>query len=245
VVVDLPLPPDLEPFVKRMRVVLDGKDDPPGVYQRLPDGELEVFVRFGHGRLSGTVVGAHGRALRKPAPDGKASTLLVRFRAGSAYPFFGRPLSELADVTVPLRDLWGTAGLGAFERVHDARSGLEAATSALRRRLGDPYSPWAAPAVGRALRRLQRSPQLPTAAQLARDVGASERHLRRAFSEVVGMPPKRFLRVLRFQRALGMARRSADWGVIVKETGYFDQAHLIADFRALTGTTPGLLLRSR
>jgi AraC-like DNA-binding protein len=194
------------------------------------------------------VVGAQTMALRKPAQDGKASTLLVRFRAGRAYPFFGRPVTEFSDTTVPLGDLWGHAALGAFEAVHDERSGLEAAAFALRRRLasGDRYSPWAAPAVDRAIRTLQRSPRLPTAGELAREVGASERHLRRAFAEVVGMPPKRFLRVLRFQRALHMARRSraVDWGAVAKDAGYFDQAHLIADFRALAGTTPVALLSS-
>jgi AraC-like DNA-binding protein len=80
---------------------------------------------------------------------------------------------------------------------------------------------------------------------VAVDLGVSERHLRRVFRETVGMSPKAFTRLARFQRALGAARKDArlSWASIAAAAGYYDQAHLIAEFRAIAGVTPRELLR--
>jgi transcriptional regulator GlxA family with amidase domain len=76
-------------------------------------------------------------------------------------------------------------------------------------------------------------------------MGVSERHLRRLFRETVGVSPKTFARMSRFQRALQAARSDgrAGWASIAAAAGYYDQAHLIADFRVLAGVTPQALLR--
>ena len=67
--------------------------------------------------------------------------------------------------------------------------------------------------------------------------------LRRAFTANVGIGPKDFVRTLRLQRAVRMAKTSADWVRIATDAGYYDQAHLIADFRELVGLTPGAFLK--
>jgi AraC-like DNA-binding protein len=56
----------------------------------------------------------------------------------------------------------------------------------------------------------------------------------------VGLTPKRFARVRRLQRILDAAARNVnvDWAEAAVEHGYYDQAHLINDFRELTGITP-------
>jgi AraC-like DNA-binding protein len=75
---------------------------------------------------------------------------------------------------------------------------------------------------------------------VAREVNLSRQHLRRRFLEQVGVGPKTFARVARFQRLLAHLRgRSApSWAAAAADVGYFDQSHLIADFRELAGTTP-------
>ncbi len=77
-------------------------------------------------------------------------------------------------------------------------------------------------------------------ASVAEDLGISERHLRRVFREQVGMSPKDFFRLMRFERTLKAARRGRDfsWSDIAVDAGYYDQAHLIADFRSIAGATP-------
>jgi AraC-like DNA-binding protein len=79
---------------------------------------------------------------------------------------------------------------------------------------------------------------------VASELGVSERHLRRVFRETVGVSPKTFSRLVRFQYALRAARENGhrSWADIAAESGYYDQAHLIAEFRELTGVTPKALL---
>jgi len=74
-------------------------------------------------------------------------------------------------------------------------------------------------------------------------LGVTARHLRRAFTENVGIGPKDFARTVRPQRAVRKAATSNDWGRIAADAGDYDQAHLIADFRELVGLTPGAFLK--
>jgi AraC-like DNA-binding protein len=79
---------------------------------------------------------------------------------------------------------------------------------------------------------------------VAAALGVSERHLRRVFRETVGLSPKAFAKLTRFHRALRAAREDghASWASIAAGAGYYDQAHLIAEFRAIAGVTPRALL---
>jgi AraC-like DNA-binding protein len=73
---------------------------------------------------------------------------------------------------------------------------------------------------------------------VARQAGMSERQFRRRCLEESGLAPKQLCRVLRFRRACELGGRGLPWGLIAAEAGYFDQAHLIRDFREFTGATP-------
>jgi transcriptional regulator GlxA family with amidase domain len=79
---------------------------------------------------------------------------------------------------------------------------------------------------------------------VAADLGVSERHLRRVFRKAVGMSPKGFARLARFRHALRMVREDSrlSWATIAAAAGYYDQAHLIEEFRAIAGVTPRVLL---
>jgi AraC-like DNA-binding protein len=244
---ETPIPARLARFVRRIRVV-PARSSAAAEYRRLPDGEVELLVRFGSAGATASVIGPRTCALVKPAPH-VANTLLVRFRVGGAYPFFARPVSELIDGVVPLQMVWGGRAGEMLEECADAGATTQAALAALTHILdGDTvYEPEAALRVRRLLRHITATPRLPTVAQLAAEAGVGERQLQRVFNQVIGLAPKRFLQVVRFRRALAYARTNshADWAAIAGQAGYFDQAHLIADFRALSGTTPGLLVRRR
>lgn len=82
---------------------------------------------------------------------------------------------------------------------------------------------------------------------LAARVQLSHRRLIEVFAAEVGMTPKLFARVGRFQRAVVLARRipSPDWGRLAIDCGYFDQSHLIRDFVAFSSLPPEEFLRHR
>jgi AraC-like DNA-binding protein len=76
--------------------------------------------------------------------------------------------------------------------------------------------------------------------ELAHFHGRSVRQIERVFEDHVGLSPKLFSRIARLQTALQMSRREPvlDWSALALAAGYFDQSHMVRDFRDLTGTTP-------
>jgi AraC-like DNA-binding protein len=78
-------------------------------------------------------------------------------------------------------------------------------------------------------------------------IGLSERRFSRIFSEQVGLTPKLFQRVRRFQKTMGSlpSHEEVDWPATATANGYYDQAHLINDFRSFSSVTPSVFLDSR
>jgi AraC-like DNA-binding protein len=238
----------LASFVRGYSVrALDGGD----AYVMLPNGEVELVVQKTAGRALVHVLGTRSERAVKAAEANGTQAIVVRFRPGGAYPFFGVSLAELTDRGVPIDAVWGAEGARLREALAEAPSPVaaiatleRALTARLRSR--DLFEPASARVVRQAVRRIAGEERAPRVEELARDLGMSPRQLRRAFDEVVGVGPKAFARIVRFQRALAAARGPAapDWGAIAARVGYYDQAHLIGDFRSLAGQTPGALLRA-
>jgi AraC-like DNA-binding protein len=243
-VTETPIPARLARFVRRIGVV-PALVSAAEMYRRLPDGEVELLVRVSQAGATATVIGPRTRALVKPGPRA-THTVLLRFRIGGAYPFFARPVSELANGVVPLELVWGRRAQEMLAECVNAGATRQATLAALTHILDSNllYEPDAAVRIRRLLSTIAASPRLPTVAQLAAEAGVGERQLQRVFNQVIGLAPKRFLQIVRFRRALACARTSprADWAAIAGQAGYFDQAHLIAEFRALSGTTPRVLV---
>jgi AraC-like DNA-binding protein len=101
-------------------------------------------------------------------------------------------------------------------------------------------------AVRYALNAFEQTPCLSVAAVL-QQIGLSERRFSRIFSEQVGLTPKLFQRVRRFQKTLTSlsSDRDIDWAGTAFANGYYDQAHFINDFRAFTSVTPSDFLAQR
>jgi AraC-like DNA-binding protein len=155
----------------------------------------------------------------------------------------GVPPGELTDRHVDLDELWGRRARELRERLciastTDQRFAILEAE--LASRLDQRH---AHPAVTHALAALAR-PELRVG-DIAKFAGLSQRRLIEVFTAAVGLTPKRFGRVMRFHRAAALGRRAAfDWTRIAHECGYYDQAHLIRDFRELAEVTPSDLLRA-
>jgi AraC-like DNA-binding protein len=241
--------PALQHYVRHIRVADSVRDARP--YVRLPDGELELVVRVGAHEAALHAVGTRLAPLHKSVQEGgRFQALAVRFKPGGAYPFFGVPVSELTDRMIDLERLWGADSARLREALLSTatqQGRVALLEDALVSRLSGPalFEPASAASVRRALRILQESSVLPSVEGLAEQLGASPRQLRRAFAAVTGLGPKEYLRIVRFQRALKRARQAPTphWGTIAAALGYYDQAHLIAEFRALSGHTPVALVR--
>jgi AraC-like DNA-binding protein len=157
--------------------------------------------------------------------------ICVVFRPAGAYPFVGK-VDALDEPVVALDDLWGRTDLR--ERLCAAPTpsvALELLQAHLESRAAAGKPDHGIAAAADALSRGQG------VAEVSDSLGMTTGSLRRRFATQVGLAPKRFARVRRLQRLL-RARNDGDWARAATDVGYFDQTHMINDFRALTGMTP-------
>ena len=241
--------PRLAPFVERLEV---GVVPPLGWRELLlPTGAMTLTVGLGNGVLrfcdtSDTEVHASRIVLTGPSTEpisvestGAWAVASIRFRPAGTYPFFPAPASAINEPLVDLDALWGRAATDLRERLLEAPSPeamLTAADAFLYERLA--WTPSPDPPIIAATRLLGRGAGV---AETADRIGWTDRTLQRHFSQQVGLTPKRFARVRRLQRAIAhtLEAPQVDWARLATECGYFDHAHLINEFRMLTGLTPG------
>ncbi|MFY2559788.1 helix-turn-helix domain-containing protein [Corallococcus terminator] len=214
-------------------------------FARLPDGRTTLVIRVLEEGRSGDVcvAGPRTRALFKNT-TGVARAVILLFKPGWSAPLLGVGASALTDRVVPLEDLWGRSGGDLRHELLAARSlpeVLERLSYAMALRTRQTFEPASARLARRAVRLLEGD--AVRVESVAERLGVTARHLRRAFTESVGIGPKDFARTVRLQRAVRMAATSKDWGRIAVDAGYYDQSHLIADFRELIGLTPGAFLK--
>lgn len=172
----------------------------------------------------------------------------IHFKPGGAYPFFAPPIDELRGSHLPLDVLWGGFARELRERLLEAakpEERLQLMEQALLARMRHRHTSHAA--VNFALRQFQAGPFTSRIADVAEKTGFSLRHFIHVFAGQVGLTPKLYCRINRFQRTLQSIASGAavDWADVALEAGYFDQAHFIHDFRAFSGINPSTYRQTR
>ena len=216
-------------------------------HERLPDGRTTLIFRVLEEGQRGdvAVAGPRTRALFKKT-DGVGRAMIVQLKPGWSAQLFGVAASALTDQIVLLEELWGLAGGELSEELLATGSVAEAMERigrAIALRLPRMAESSSARLARRAVQLLEGGEV--QVERVASRLGVTARHLRRAFTESIGIAPKDFVRTTRLQRAVKMATTSTDWARIAVAAGYYDQSHLIADFRDLVGLTPGAFSRMR
>jgi AraC-like DNA-binding protein len=162
------------------------------------------------------------------------------FRPGGLPAFFAVPAHETSDRDVSLDLLWGAHAGELRERLL-AAPGPVAKLDALERALAERWRPGTThPAVTFALAEIGAYPCESRMAAITECVGLSAKRFIEHFKGAVGVTPKQYCRIRRFQQALAAAEngRSVEWTRIAADCGYFDQSHFIHDFRCFSGLTP-------
>jgi AraC-like DNA-binding protein len=165
----------------------------------------------------------------------------VSFRPGGTSAFFAMPAHQLRDTDIPLELLWDRGRAARLREQVLAAASPTAKLDALERALAEARSAHTFdPAIAMALDAFAGGLELANIPAVADRLGLSSKRLVERFKSTVGMTPKRYCRILRFQRALTSAERGrrVDWTRIAMDCGYFDQAHFIHDFRSFAGITP-------
>lgn len=163
---------------------------------------------------------------------------------------FGLPLGELTNRVVRLEDLFGSDAarlamqLQETEDWHQRFALLD--HNLLQRVHGKTDN------TGRdilwAWRLLRQSHGGLSIASLSQELGYSRKHLAARFHDQIGLTPKLAARLFRFQHALALLGQTSlppDWSDLAQAAGYYDQSHLIRDFRQFSGLAPGDFLRQQ
>jgi AraC-like DNA-binding protein len=165
----------------------------------------------------------------------------VVFKPGGTVPFIRMPAHETCDADVPLDLVWDRSQAATLrERLLEA-DGPDAKVDAMERALLEAWRPVAPhPAVTFALQTVARRPPVASVAAVTGAIGLSAKRFIERFKNEVGLTPKQYSRIRRFQRALARAHSHdrVDWSALAVDCGYFDQAHFVPDFRGFSGLTP-------
>lgn len=227
----------------------------------LPTGNMGMIINLAEDRTrkydardpahvevhSGSIlVGVHSRPTVIDTVE-QAAVMGVSFTPGGAAPFLRVPAAEARDRHISLEDLWGTAARELRER-------LLAANPDDRCRLLEGWlaqriygSPPANPAVAYAVREFRGIPHTRSVADVTDHVGFSLRRFIEIFDNEVGLTPKLYCRIQRFQYAIKLAHQTdeVDWADLASASGYYDQSHMIRDFQEFCGMSPSAYLKQR
>ena len=214
------------------------------------------------------IVGLHTRHQLTQAA-GERHFMVVRFTPIGAHLFLGLPMDAIANEAIDLQQIDSKFARELTGRIGFARGWTErfdAMESLIAQRIGNVE---VLADVALAWRRLVAADGRVVLGSLARELNCSHRTLIAKFRTCVGFTPKTVARLLRFSRVVRCLDRASGtranepvgkpyiesvhagdrlvgairWADIAADCGYFDQAHLINDFRAFAGSTPDAFLR--
>lgn len=196
--------------------------------------QLDFYAADGRTRLSvppAFLTGSHTASyVSEMAADEPA--MAVHFRPGGAFPFLGMPSSDLENAYVGLDQVWGRAGIELHERL------IGAPTMAARFSILENFllsRPWSLarrhPGVAAAMAAIEDNPSIRMA-DIRDLVGMSTKRLIALFRAEVGLSPKAYARIRRFQAALRLLGTGRPGARVAADVGYFDQAHFVREFRS-------------
>ena len=196
--------------------------------------------------------GIHTKGLLIPAGQ-DAHQLVITFKKGRSFPFLQMPLTEVAGIVVDtdlvmqginrLREalLHCAAAADGAGGADGARAPEDVFSRAEAFFLGEYLVKLSEqPCVDYAISRIVAAPERLTMEEIAGNVGYSQKHFIHLFKQHVGVAPKSYLRIMRFNKTLSEinAGGEIDWTALALDCGYYDQAHFIGDFKKFSGYTP-------
>jgi AraC-like DNA-binding protein len=237
----VPSPP-LRRYIDRIR--LGHERIPPGqtvVERVIPDGAVHVLFHLA------SSTGAHAAEVAGPsstaeliAMTGTVEAVGLQLRPGGVAAVLGVPAAELAGRSVDLASLWGPAAATIVERLAGAPRHLRAPLleHILHQRLARAADPHRGAAL--AMRRIATTGGRLRVGDLAGELGVGERRLEQVFRDHVGLSPKAASRLMRFRAAVDLLQQTPrpSWADLAHDAGYYDQAHLVRDWKAVSGRSP-------
>jgi AraC-like DNA-binding protein len=208
----------------------------PRIVESLPHPNVHVVFEKGNSKAWGVSTSKFSRTL-----EGKSHVFGVKFTPGGFFPFLGSSVSSLANRSVAVNQIFGSE-VDALEDLllstENEDEMMEAANAFFLARMPAPDEKTAL--ARQLVERILQERDILTVDDFSERVGIGKRSLQRMFSQYVGVSPKWVIRRYRLHELLERMHsgEQLDWAQLAVELGYFDQAHLINDFKSIVGHAP-------
>lgn len=228
-------------IIEKFRSVPGGAVDVSRAYEILPDGYFDLAFLLAESDCKVFLAGPYTE--KTSVPIGGYEVFIVRFRVGRLPDLADIRPSDLVDTMVELPRVFGLDAGALCERLI-----TELDVSARQNFIGELLCRTELSGLAndeiyvRATSLIEACEGQVKIAELAHTLGVSSRMLERKFKATLGIPPKKFIRIVRFQKVVAQLRSGQDASKLIDiahEFGYTDQSHFIRDFKDLSGAVPG------
>lgn len=214
-------------------ILIDFHDAPQFIYDNNTLKEIQACHRI-------WASGVRTEPITIPSGNGSAM-MVISFKKGMAYPFFPFPMNEISDSVVDADLVWGEDFAFLRERLLETKD-ISARFEVVEEFLFEKFHSKmvANPCVAFAVGEMRLRPDGLSIARMNEKIGYSQKHFGEMFRKQVGVTPKSYLKIMRFQKAVRTIDAAAeiDWGEVALTCGFYDQAHFIHDFKHFSGFTP-------
>lgn len=245
--------PDLEEFIECYWMMYSN-DAEPIVEKIIPDGFTEIIFNYRDvykSKISGewnlqspNLLAGQLKTFFYLQNTGATGSVAVKLKPAALTQLFGLSMDQYVDKIVDL-DSFSNPKLkqlkkhvltylnhGSHIQEHFIKPMLDDCFTALIQNAAE--NPLKAP-----LDLIFSSHGLVTVAEMVAVAGVGERQLERLFKKYIGLSPKYYARIIRFNYIFKLIKSKKDsWAAIVYQSGYYDQSHFIQNFKAFTGEDP-------
>jgi AraC-like DNA-binding protein len=247
---ELPPSPALSHLIKTYWFLESGNDfTKPGPQRIFPDGCMELIIHFGDAFLkqksgitaqqSSAFVFGQLESHLELIPSSRMGVMGVKFHPQGFSSFTKLPLITIKNQEVSLNDLFGRNACDIHDKIAEAKNALQRVkimeASLMKEMRRTKISNGVTAFI---VNDIHQSRGLLSVGSLVKKYHISEKKLERLFNQQVGLSPKSFSRIVRFQQVFRLVSSSTNLTELALNAGYFDQAHFIREFRSFTGLSP-------
>lgn len=209
---------------------------PPQQQATLPHPNVHLVLEHGQARVYGVHSDRFVRQL-----EGYDQVFGIKFKAGGFYPFYRQPVATLLNQSIDVSTCFAADGEQLTQQLQSTSSFEAMCTVADAFLLH--HLPAPDPQVARVsslLARIAQEREIIALDAVLKISGLDKRGLQRLFQKYVGISPKWVIQRYRLHEVIAQvqAGKQLSWSALALELGYFDQTHLVRDFRQLVGMTP-------
>lgn len=249
-----PIHPKLQPYVKLICTMECNEAKDTEQVHVLPDACVELFISYTDTPVAIIDQQLHQNSMvnsRMNVPTSVqmrkgSGCIAICFQPGMAYPFFSLPMNVLNNNSIPLNEIWGKVIIEIEEKLATANDHkvridmIQTYLLQLLQRTNQDLQ------IGNCIHLIHKKTAEISLTELHEMTGYSQRHLARKFKQHVGLSPKEYLKVNRFISSLKHLKNYPKLSLtqIAYQSGYFDQAHFIHDYKMYAQYTPKEIARS-